>query len=392
MTPKTKQYKIAIGIPSYNESDTIRFVINQVDQGLTRFYNAEDSLIVNLDSSSPDDTKKVFLQTPTRSKKIYLSTPPGKGLSLISFFRFCLENEISYIATVDADLKSITPEWVRELLNPIINEGFEFTLPVYARNRFEANITNHFAFPSIYATYGVEMRQPLAGEFGYHPQFCKYLLQQKRHTSTNRYGIDIFMCCHALIGGFKIKEVILGRKIHRPSFYHMEPTFRQVAESALFVTKLKPAASGEMFFKRTSLSAGIDPVEYFPHKKAIPQLLKNLARRFTAHEKEYLPLIGDTTQKVKEVIMSGQPKFSAELWAEVLSKIICYCRNPSFKDTLLPQISRLLVPIYRWHVATFWLNVESLPPSEVEAKIHDQADLIRKQLLKNINHANYHHK
>lgn len=32
------------------------------------------------------------------------------------------------------------------------------------------------------------------------------------------YGIDIFLSTHAVGANFKIKEVYLGRKIHKPSF------------------------------------------------------------------------------------------------------------------------------------------------------------------------------
>ena len=43
--------KIIIGIPSYNEQDSIAFVVKQIDQGIQKFYNPAKCLIVNLPGS-----------------------------------------------------------------------------------------------------------------------------------------------------------------------------------------------------------------------------------------------------------------------------------------------------------------------------------------------------
>ena len=69
--------EIVIGIPSYNEADSIYVPVEQASNGLVRYYPHKSSVIVNVDNCSPDGTKDVFLSTPTKVPKIYVSTEKG---------------------------------------------------------------------------------------------------------------------------------------------------------------------------------------------------------------------------------------------------------------------------------------------------------------------------
>ena len=115
-----------IGIPSYLEADNISYPTAQIDKGLVKFFPKKRCVIINCDSDSPDDTKRAFLNTPTNVPKIYLSTPPGvkgKGRGLWMLFKKALELEAEVVATIDADLESVTPAWIKHLCEPIL-EGF----------------------------------------------------------------------------------------------------------------------------------------------------------------------------------------------------------------------------------------------------------------------------
>ena len=53
---------LVVGIPSYNEADNIGFVVEQVAQGLEKYYPHLNTAIINSDNSSQDGTKNVFLR------------------------------------------------------------------------------------------------------------------------------------------------------------------------------------------------------------------------------------------------------------------------------------------------------------------------------------------
>ncbi len=378
-------YKIAIGVPSYNEAKYVRFVLRQVDAGIKKYFDPKECLILNLDSYSTDGTKEIFLSTKTVTEKKSVTTPSGKGRAMLHFFKFCIKNNIPYCATVDADLKSIKPNWVYSLIHPL-EVGFDYTIPVYTRNRFESNITNHFAYPLLYSAYPIGLRQPLGGEFGYSKRFCQYLLQQPKQLKTFQYGIDIFISCNAIAGGYNIKEVYLGKKIHKPSFYHMEPTFRQVFESGVFVSRLhrhKKISLGKISL--SSKSSGIDKYKCFPHKGVIEKLLKQLKVRFLRYKKLgcYNFYLGnDLLKKVEKIVQKGKPNLSGDLWTDILAKVLKKCYENNFKVNKLSTVSRMLIPIYRWRAASCWLEIENMDTNQAEKVIRREAARLRNNLKK----------
>ena len=105
------KYNIVVGIPSYNESDTISYVAKTVSEGLEEYFPDKKSIIVNIDNNSPDNTKDAFLDAKTRIEKKYISTAHGvrgKGNNILNLFKFSKQVSADVVIVVDADLKSIT--------------------------------------------------------------------------------------------------------------------------------------------------------------------------------------------------------------------------------------------------------------------------------------------
>lgn len=231
-TKKDGHAEIIVGIPSYMEADSIGFVTQQVDRGLQRYFSQYRSLIVNVDNNSEDNTRDAFLSTPTATSKKYITTPKGvkgKGNNFLNLFKYgkTQMSDLKAIVVVDADLKSITPEWIKYLAEPIV-KGFDYALPRYSRHQFDGTITNHICYPLLYGLMGENIRQPIGGEFAFSPALMSYWMEQKWLPSTRLYGIDIFMSLNAVIGKFKICEVGLGAKVHKASAPKLGPMFTQV--------------------------------------------------------------------------------------------------------------------------------------------------------------------
>lgn len=229
---ENKGVEIVIGIPSYMEADTIGHVTRHVDLGIHRHFKNFKSLIVNIDNNSEDDTRRAFLSTETVTPKKYITTPPGvqgKGNNILNLFRFCKKEipSLKAVMIVDADLRSITHEWIKYMIEPIL-KGFDYALPRYSRHQFDGTITNHICYPLLYGLLGEDVRQPIGGEFAFSPRLILYWLEQKWLPTTKLYGIDIFMSINAIIGNFKICEVGLGTKVHKASAPKLGPMFTQV--------------------------------------------------------------------------------------------------------------------------------------------------------------------
>lgn len=368
--------KIIVGLPSYNEAKRIDFVTRQIDFGLHKYFGAENCLIVNIDSNSPDKTKTVFLNTPTKCQKVSISSPKGKGFALINFWKYSLKEEADVMATLDADILSITPEWVEKLIRPIVENKYDVVAPVYSRNRFAAGTTNHFAYPLIYSLYGVKFRQPLAGEYAYSPTFVRYLIQQPKYKTTYKYGVDFFITASALQGGFKILVRELGKKLDKSAYFHQGRMFLDVTQSAILVTRehiSKGITNNNKNFSVDGNPCGVDKLESFRHERSLPNLFNKIRRDFNKYSEDIKIYLGDLYPDVRKIVYSDTLSFSSDLWTSILAKILSICYSSSFDIKNIEKISHALLPIYRRRVIPFWLSIKGDNPSHVEKLVNDQA-------------------
>jgi len=234
---------LVVCIPSYNEADSISYPTKMASEGLVRYFPDKSCVIINSDNNSPDNTKQAFLDTPTEVPKIYISTPPGikgKGNNFKNLFQKVVDLEAEAVVVVDADLKSITPEWIRHLAEPLFSD-FSYVAPLYVRHKYDGTITNGIAYPLSRALYGRRVRQPIGGDFGFSGDLAQvYLKSSIWDEAIANFGIDIWMTTLALNEGIQICQSFMGRpKIHRAKDpgADLGPMFRQVVGTIFSMTK-----------------------------------------------------------------------------------------------------------------------------------------------------------
>ena len=231
---------ILIGIPCYNNEKTIVHVIQMVSHGLAKHYKDQRSVIFVADGGSTDDTREVareFEIRPWQEKLVSIYRgPAGKGTALRSVFEAADRLKVRVCAMVDSDLRSITADWVKYLLEPILEKGYQFVSPVYVRHKYDGTITNNIVYNLTRALYGRRIRQPIGGDFAISRDVADFYAEQDVWTTdVARFGIDIWMTTTAVTQGFRICQSNLGAKIHdvKDPGEHLGPMFRQVL-SALF--------------------------------------------------------------------------------------------------------------------------------------------------------------
>lgn len=244
-----------VGIPSYKNAATIGYVVRAAQAGLVQYFPDLRPVLVNADAGSPDGTQRVVVETeppdyieqillvrPTnRLARLSLTYPEidgvgGKGAALRTIFEIAAALEVEALIVVDSDLRSILPEWIELLAGPILKGGYDFVAPLYARYKFDGTITNSVTYPLTRALYGRRIRQPIGGDFGVSGDLVRhYLSLDDWDEDVSRFGIDIWMTTHALIGGFAVCQTRLGTKVHDPKDpgADLGPMFRQVLGTTL---------------------------------------------------------------------------------------------------------------------------------------------------------------
>jgi glycosyltransferase involved in cell wall biosynthesis len=352
---KVKSADVVVGIPSYNESDSIGFVTQIVDQGLTRLLTDKSGVIVNVDNNSPDNTQEAFLNTETQTPKLYISTPPGvrgKGRNIRNLFEAAVECGAQAIVMVDADLISITPNWIQYLAEPVFY-GNDYVIPIYVRHKYDGTITNNIAYPLTRALYGLRTRQPIAGDFGFSGRLARAFLTEKTwNDNVSEFGIDIWMTTTAIARGFSVCQSFMGApKSHKAKdpAAHLGPMFYQVVGTIFSL-----AVDFEYMWKDTSKSL---PTNIFgfglgirEEPPAVDVSSEKLLEGFKNGQKEFSEVWESVVaplnlEDLKRIPDSDLEKvhFPADLWARVLFDFIVAFRD---ERESRPHLLNALIPIY----------------------------------------------
>jgi glucosylglycerate synthase len=377
---KIKKAELVVAVPSYNEADSIAYPVFHASEGLFRYFPEKGSVIINCDNNSPDDTKRVFLDTPTKVPKLYISTPPGvkgKGNNFKNLFRKVVELDAKAVVVVDADLKSITPEWIKHLAEPLFND-FAYVAPLYVRHKYDGTITNGIAYPLSRALYGRRVRQPIGGDFGFSGDLARtYLDSDIWDEAVANFGIDIWMTTIALSQGAPVCQSFMGRpKVHRPKdpAGSLGPMFRQVVG-----TLFSLACRFESYWLRIKYSKptaiygfGLGEVEMPPKVDVDTERLLN---EFHKGFQEYSGIWETIFSKdlyAKLIEIRGMKRtlftFPTDLWARLLYDTAVSYRQRVCDPELMMDA---LIPLYFGRTFSFVKKTKRMSTRQAEEAIEE---------------------
>jgi glycosyltransferase involved in cell wall biosynthesis len=368
---------IIVGIPSYNEADCISVPTDTAARGLEEFFPQAKSVIINVDNNSSDGTRDVFMDTPTKIPKIYISTPEGvkgKGNNLRNLFKAAVELNAQGVAMVDADLQSITPQWIQYLVEPLMGR-FDYVSPIYLRHKYDGTITNHIAYPMIRTLGGLRVRQPIGGDFGFSGRAARAFLAEKLWTErTGNFGIDIWMTTIAVARRFNICQAFLGTpKIHRPKdpAGDLAPMFKQVV-STLFDLMIDfeylwkyvgPSRPSSIYGFGQGMDQSAPPV-----KVSTAKLFELFAKGWDTHKDLWRdinpPAEYHKIEDLAAVDQEGSFRFNPALWARVIFNFAVAYKAAAEEDR--DRIMEALIPFYNARILSFVNKTRDYPAREAE--------------------------
>jgi glycosyltransferase involved in cell wall biosynthesis len=345
---------LIVGIPSYNEAELISYPTQMAGEGLVKYFGDKNSVIINCDNNSPDGTRDAFMNTPTEIPKIYLSTPPGvkgKGNNIRNLFKKSCDLGAQAVIVLDADLKSITPRWVKNLGEPLF-EDFGFVAPLYVRHKYDGTITNNIAYPMTRSIYGRRVRQPIGGDFGFSGKLAEiYSREEGWSPAVAEFGIDVWMTTTAMCHDIPICQSFMGRpKIHKPKDpgESLGPMFLQVVGTIFDIMTEKVAFWKEVRWSKPTaiFGFGLGEMEMPP---AVDVNLERLYDKFQAGFASYDGLWKDILstnlyKKLSEVKTLSFTNFElpANLWAEILIDFAVAYKNGAYEKE---RIMESLIPL-----------------------------------------------
>ncbi|ACS90732.1 Probable glycosyltransferase [Thermococcus sibiricus MM 739] len=367
--------KVIVGIPSYNNAETIEYVVKQAAEGLKKYFNG--GLIINSDGGSNDGTRDIVMKTPVPDgvevrSTVYKWPIPGKGSAMKEVLEIARDEGADAVVFVDSDLRSITPEWVYKFAKPI-EEGYHFVAPLYLRHKYDGTITNNIAYPMTASLYGYNVRQPIGGDFGISADLIDTYLcnEEVWKTDVARFGVDIFLTTTAIAEGFKVIQTALGVKIHDPKdpAASLGAMFNQVVGTLfMLMQKYEEKWKNTKTLKEVPVFGEME-IREPEHVRVTLELLEKKSEELFAQNKKLLEkaLSKETLEKVKTALKSFD--LDDVLWSHILFDGAIAYKNGILKN------AEPLIPLYFAKTADFVKKTKDMTTAEAEKLVLKRAEI-----------------
>ncbi|MFC1672176.1 glycosyltransferase [Planctomycetota bacterium] len=375
---------VVVGIPSYNETETIDAVIGAAGAGLAAYFPNLRSVVLVSDGGSDDGTIEAAerAKVPSSVEKVVVVHPEcaGKGAGLRVLFDAAKRLSAKACATFDADLKNIEPDWVRQMIEPVLNDGFEYVAPYYKRHRYDATITNSICYPLIRALFGADIRQPIGGDFAFSGDLARFFSEcadAAWNDDIANFGIDIWMTTTAVAHGVKIGQAALGAKVHTAKDpFRLKDMFTQVV-ATLFDTvrerrntlkSIKGCADVEVLGTQSRC-------EPEPVMVSREMLREDMSKGRTQYEDVWEDVLNEgRLMDIEEVFdMQDRLAFTPALWTGVVYDFLrAYCLAGD--RVRARELIDAMAPLYCAKVLSFVGETEHAADGEVAKLVEVQAE------------------
>jgi hypothetical protein len=278
---------------------------------------------------------------------------------------------------VDSDLRSITADWIKYLLAPVLEKEYQFVAPVYMRHKYDGTITNNIVYNLTRALYGKRIRQPIGGDFAISRDVAKFYTEQDVWTTdVARFGIDIWMTTSAITQGFRICQSNLGAKIHdvKDPGEHLGPMFRQVL-SALFsmmeyYETYWKRVKGSEALKTFGFEGSLEPQPVNVNLDLMIELFKTGYQQFSPLWREIF--CKDCFDQISRSAQMDPGAFhlSTTAWVQILYEIAATYHLWNINRSKLLDLT---TPLYFARVASFVRQTWDMSSTEAETLVEEQA-------------------
>jgi hypothetical protein len=371
------QADILVGIPSFNNAGTIGHVVQMAAQGMVKYFPDMKPVLVNSDGGSPDGTCDVTLNTAVPEEVEVMTTVyqgvSGKGSAFRAIFEIARALGVKVCVVVDSDLRSIAPEWIELLAGPIVKEGYGYVTPYYNRHKYDGTITNNICYPMTRMLYGLDVRQPIGGDFGFSGQLLDhYLSQDVWQTDVARFGIDIWMTTTAINAGFTVCQAHLGAKIHdaKDPAAALGPMFRQVV-GTLFGMMSRYEEQWKAVADSQPTAMYGQPIKVEP--EPVPVTLSAMIDKLRAGAKEHEALwqrilTAENLATVKEIaaLSDKDYRFLADRWARIVFDFAVAYNKSGLEPA---EVIGAMTPLYYGRTAGLVKQSQEMSTAQFEQQV-----------------------
>lgn len=384
-TPVAAGVDLVVALTSYNDVKSIGAVARAVRDGVARAFASRPVRYVLADTGSTDGTREAMREIVGAEALVEVAYERGPQLGELPYhglqgraaaLRAIMQTAhgLGARATVvlDAGLQGVRPEWIDQLLTPVLAGEFDYVSPYYERRVNEGAITKGIVYPMARALYGVRLRQPAGTEFACSGRLIDHYLQQSfwdaEHASV---GIDLWLALAAAAGEYRTCEAMLGARGGSSRVAPSDPstTLAQVV-GALFVDVEHNVDAWQRARRSHAVPVFGDVADPGPGS---PIEVDGLLESFRLGYRELREiwtwaLPPRTIVELRKMTEAGSDRFRFDdrLWASIVYDFaLGHFLRVMPRDHLL----RSLTPLYTGWLASFVLQMRDASHAEVEARV-----------------------
>lgn len=221
------QVDILVGVPTFNNAPTISSVVKTLHIGLAKHFPRERTVLINPDGGSDDGTPELVRSAPMADEEMRGSTTlrtthrvsaryaghSGAAAGVRTVFAAADLLQARVVVVIDADVTSMTPDWVADLARPIWNRESDLVLPIYPRGRFDGPLVSQLVRPLLGTAYGRRLHSNLGGEFSCSGLFAARMVGHPMwENDISRAALDVWLVATAMAEDLRLAQVHLGAR------------------------------------------------------------------------------------------------------------------------------------------------------------------------------------
>jgi glycosyltransferase involved in cell wall biosynthesis len=373
---------VVVCIPTANEVESIARTTEQVDKGLSAYFPDMQCAIINCDNHSSDGTREAFFAAPCKTPRLYISTESGsggKGKNVRNFFEKARSLQPKALIVIEADIKNISPVWIRNLGAPIL-KGAGFVCPLYMRHKYDATLTTAIIYPLLRCLYGRRVRQANVGDYGFSPKLLDTFLDPALWNETvEDFGVDIWITNIALATKLPIVQAFMGApKVHRlkDQYAYLSVHFREALSTIFELMRVYQSFWEQVKWSKPTALSGTDvqeietplPVD-IDAARLHHMFLEGFDKYYWLWERVYGPVVAPKLQEIRSIGLQHF-SFPTHTWLTILFDSAVEYRRMSHQER--SNLLDALLPLYLGKVLSYVRKTERMSLQQAEEYIENE--------------------
>ena len=372
---------LVIGILESQHAGEAGAAVNMVREAVTGLSRVQRAVVISNNgaySSVPASTEAVSgdkspevllygLPAPSAAETPWQSRSREYG----NVFALGRKLEARACVVIASQSQTETAQWVRRLVRPILELGFDLAAPGYSRNRMEGLLNRSVLSPLHRALYGEQLENPLGPDFGLSGKLLQRLLgDDSAIRRNNSNDLVASIASTAACGGLQVCESHLGART-QPSTDWMNlssllaevlgPVFLDMERQAASWQRIRAAKPVTRFGSSDAQDSDTGTVEVQPMIESFQLGAQNLQDIWG------IMLPPTTMLEVKK--LSRQPvesfRMPDDLWVRI---VYDFALGHHIRTISRDHLLRSFTPLYVGWIASYALEMGTAGPAEIEGR------------------------